>query len=367
LKIPYLLSALLSAVLLAAQAQTAADPASARSATPPGPSLIKDKYQLVEVDRFVLKQGLEFPAEYLQRVREEVANQLVKEKLFARVVQPGETLGADQGPVIRLAGMIHNYKEGSRAHRYLGGQFGAGNAEIDARISLLDATTAQPLVVQEVRGVLMGGVFGGKDEDVTKALAAQIVAYTKLMLRRRIPPPLSLDSGKTASPASSAPERHSLTISAKNPDDVQQKLDQEAAAGFCVVDFSLSGSSTADLELEKLAAPPETYQYRWLHMRMATHLEKSLNESAADGFHAFPHSLAWLGPYLSVLMEKPPVRDDASPRYKVTHPLRVSSAEKDIETHELEGYLLRDETEAAPLRILLFEKLGGQETPQGKN
>ena len=368
MRTPFLLLAALCTLFVPSQAQSTGD-AAAKSSTQPIPPEIRDKYRVVEVDRFDLKQGLEFPTDYVPLVQQAVARRLQVEKLFARIAQPGEVVTGDQVPTVRLAGTIHNYKKGSRKGRYLGGPLGAGNAEIDARIALVDATTGQQLVAEEIRGVLAGGLFGGKDEDVTQILAAEIVSHIKLLLRRRIPPPQSADASGTAAGASPATEaeRHTLIISAKNADEAQQKIDQAAAAGFCVVDFSLSGSSTAELELEKLTSPPETYQYRWVHMRLATHLQNALNEAAADGFHVFPHSLAWLGPYLSVLVEKSPVRAETQPQYKITQPMRVSSAQKDIEMYEREGYILQDELEPAYGRILLFEKTSEHVGQQEKN
>jgi len=37
------------------------------------------------------------------------------------------------------------------------------------------------------------------------------------------------------------------------------RADHDAAAGFQVVDVSITSTSTADLEMEKLATPPEVY------------------------------------------------------------------------------------------------------------
>ena len=184
-----------------------------------------------------------------------------------------------------------------------------------------------------------------------------MVTQTKLMLARRVPAPTEGALTTTAVGSSaSPPDGHMLTISAKNWDEGEQKLTQEAAAGYRVVDMSLTGSSTAELELEKLAAPPEVYQYRWVRVHMATHLQKDINRATADGFHASVRTLAWLGPFLSVLMEKSPVSSVTQYQYLVAQPLRLSSAQKDIENHEREGYTLLDETDAAGFHILLFER-----------
>jgi hypothetical protein len=43
-------------------------------------------------------------------------------------------------------------------------------------------------------------------------------------------------------------------------------------------------------------------------------------------------------------------------RRLVTEPHRLSSAQKDIETHQREGYTLLDELEYVGVHILLFEK-----------
>lgn len=319
---------------------------------------IKDKYHLVEVEPFDVKQGVEFPPEYLKSLQEEISKQLVSAKVFEGALKADEHPAQPAGSLVRLSGTIHNYKKGSQAKRYLV-SFGAGASEIDARVIFVDAVTGQQLVVEELRAVLVAGLFGGKEEGVTQDLARQVVTQARLMMGRRLPAPAEgTMTAPTESPANpvAPPDRHTLTINAKNWEETEQKLNQEAAAGYRVVDFSLTGSSSADLELEKLAVPPELYQYRWVRVRMATHLQKDLNRATADGFHASLHTLAWLGPFLSVLMEKPPTPSATQYQYLVTQPLRLSSAQKDTENHEREGYTLLDETDAAGFHILLFEK-----------
>jgi hypothetical protein len=121
------------------------------------------------------------------------------------------------------------------------------------------------------------------------------------------------------------------------------------------VDFSLTGKSTADLALEKQAAPPDQYQYRWVHIHLFSHLQKEVNKATADGFHAVAQTLAGLGPYLTVLMEKAPGPATIHYQYLATEPMSMSHAQRDAETHQHEGYTLLDETEFGA-HILLFEK-----------
>jgi len=326
------------------------------SATPSTPPEIKDKYHAVQVDQFEVKPDVQFPAEYLKKLQEELTKQLVDTKLFAEVLQPGQHPAQAEAPVIRLAGTIHNYNKGSRKKRYVGG-YGLGAAEIDAQVAFLDGAKGDQLVVEELRAVLTGGVFGGDEDKATEELARQIVIQAKLMLARRLP--AAAAPGAAADNASPAPaaDRQTLTMNSKNWSDAQQKLEQQAAAGYCVVGFSLKGSSAAELQLEKSAAPPNVCQYRWVHIRLATHLQKEIAEASADGFHASPHTLATLGPYLTVLMEKSPALSATRYQYLVAEPLRMSSAQKDTETHQREGYTLLDETELGGMHILLFEKV----------
>jgi hypothetical protein len=343
--------------------QSPGSPAGAGGA-PSGRNEIRDKYHAVRVDQFEVKQEVEFPPEYLKKLQEEISKQLVDAKLFTEVLQPGQPPAQADAPVIRLSGTIHNYKQGSRKKRYLAG-YGAGAAEIDAQVAFLDAVSGQRLVVEELRGVLIGGLFGGSEDKTTEQLARQVVTQAKLMVARRLPGPAEEGkatpsdaeaAGATAASDHQTLARETMTFNAKKWSEGQQQLEQKAAAGYCVVGFSLTGSSTAELELEKSAAPPDVCQYRWVHIRLATHLQKEINQATADGFHASPHTLATLGPYLTVLMEKPPAPPPARYQYLVAEPLRMSSAQKDTETHQREGYTLLDETELGGIHILLFEK-----------
>jgi hypothetical protein len=353
-------SALLLLGLASAYSLSVAQIPGGASGAPAGPGEIKDKYHVVRVDQFDVKKDVQFPPEYLKKLQEEVSKQLVDAKLFEEILQPGQHPAKAEAPMILLAGTIHNYKPGSRKKRYLGG-YGLGAAEIDAQVAFLDAAGGDQLAVEELRAVLTGGLFGGNEDKATQELARQVVTQAKLMLARRLPVPANAGSVTTGraegaghTPAS---DRQTLTINAKTWSEGQQQLDQQAAAGYCVVGFSLTGSSTAELELEKSAEPPDVCQYRWLHMRIATHLQKDINQATADGFHASPHTLATLGPYLTVLMQKRPAASTVRYHYLVTEPLRISSAQRDTETHQREGYTLLDETELGAVHILLFEKV----------
>jgi len=176
------------------------------------------------------------------------------------------------------------------------------------------------------------------------------------MLNARVSPGGYQPATSDPAPVVSIQDRHIVMVDTKDWEEQQKKLEQEAAAGYRVVDFSVTGKSTANVELEKIASPSDVFQYRWVHMRVYTHLQKELNKATSEGFHVFPQTLTALGPYLTVLMEKSPGPSPVQYQYLVTEPLRISSAQKDAETHQREDYRLLDETEFVGVYILIFEK-----------
>ena len=319
-----------------------------------GQELIRHKYRAVQIDEFEVKSGVEFPPEYVKKAQQEMVKRFSDTKLFDRVLPTGNPASAPATPTLRLSGTIHDYNKGSRIKRYVGG-FGPGAAEVEAQICFRDAATGRRLRVEELRALFTGGLFGGGDDKIADALAERVVLQASFMLDRNVPPPdfdaPLFDRAPTTAPS----ERHIVSMNAKTWTEGEQKLAQEATAGYRVVDFSLTGQSTADLSLEKFAVPPDVYQYRWVHIRMFTHLQKEVSKAAADGFHAVPQSLSGLGPYLTVLMEKSPGQPSLRYQYLVSEPLTLSNAQKDAGNHQREGYTLLDEIEFGA-HILLFEK-----------
>jgi hypothetical protein len=53
----------------------------------------------------------------------------------------------------------------------------------------VDGARADRLVIEELRAVLLGGLFGGNEDKATEELARQVVTQAKLMLARRLPAP----------------------------------------------------------------------------------------------------------------------------------------------------------------------------------
>jgi len=328
----------------------------AASASPPAkPDMptIKQKYRTVEIDRFELREGLDIPAEYPDKLLKEIATSMTNAKLFEQVLSAGQQAAAD-APLLRLTGKIHNYKKGSRTARYLGAGL-AGTAEIDAQVVLIDATTGQKLARKEVRGVLYGGVFGGAEDQATKELARQIVSEAKLIVERRVP---AAELSEQPQVGGAGPmDTQVFTIRSEDLDGSEKELNQKAAKGYRVTDCSLTGKNTEELQLEKGDSSGGAYEYRLLHMRVFTHLQGDINKAVGGGFSVVPGTLNTLGPYLTVVMQK--TGDSAPYSYHVSVSVLQSNAEKDAAKFQKDGYTLLDAAQAPALHVLLFQKPAG--------
>lgn len=142
---------------------------------------ITNKYQNIEVVRFEIKEGTNFPAESRDVIMTQIVEELKQLKKFKQVSNVGETISAEAGPTVRLSGTITKYKPGSRAKRYLIG-FGAGATKVVAHITFTDTTTGNVLFEKDVDGNVWIGLFGGESSGATRGLAKEVAKVTKKQL-----------------------------------------------------------------------------------------------------------------------------------------------------------------------------------------
>ena len=143
----------------------------------------------IEVKRFDVKQGVEFPATALDVMSTEIVDELVKLKKFSQVkltVPPG-TAAAEPAkvdgpePELVLTGTVTKYEPGDRAKRYLLGPFG-GKTNIVATIKITERATGKILLEKDVDGKVVIGVFGGNSNGATRGLAKEVATTTKKAL-----------------------------------------------------------------------------------------------------------------------------------------------------------------------------------------
>jgi hypothetical protein len=135
------------------------------------------KYAYVQVNRFDVQQGINFPPDYQLTIVEDMNTELAKIKGMKQVLREGETLPEGQ-PVLIVTGTITKYTKGNQAARYLVG-FGAGSTVIHAHIKCYDAITKEMLFERDVDGKVIMGLMGGKSEGANNGLAKEIAKDIK--------------------------------------------------------------------------------------------------------------------------------------------------------------------------------------------
>jgi Domain of unknown function (DUF4410) len=135
------------------------------------------KYHYVQVNRFDVQQGVDFPPDYQLTIDEDLNRVLGKIKGMKQVLREGEPL-PEAEPVLLITGTITKYKKGNQATRYLVG-FGAGETVIGAHIKCFDAATKELLLERDVDGKVIMGLMGGKSEGANNGLAKEIAKDVK--------------------------------------------------------------------------------------------------------------------------------------------------------------------------------------------
>ena len=139
----------------------------------------KGHYQSIEVTRFEVAPGVEFPESYLVTMTGELAAQLTEKKKFRHVLRQGETAGdGSSGPTLRVTGTVTEFQKGNRAVRYVVG-FGAGKTKLKAHVKFIDAATGDVVWEKDVDGKVIIGLFGGESVGATRGLAKEVAKVTK--------------------------------------------------------------------------------------------------------------------------------------------------------------------------------------------
>jgi hypothetical protein len=315
---------------------------------------VKGKYRVIEVDKFEIQSGVQFPAEHLADLQKEIIKQLSETKDFKQVLPPSGHLNGSGVPVLHLSGTITYSGAGGRVS--LGQAGPASGHEMDAQVSFADSSTRQMIQTVEVRASLAGY---SSIKDTIREFAKQTAIKTKIVLNTLIEESNAPGTPAASTSTSTPPKAvvgQVVSISAKDWPGSQQRLDQSASAGYRVAGLSRTGKYTADVKLEKTDGPG-VYQYQLLHPIQASNLQKDMNEYAAKGFRVSVHTLTDLGYWTTVIMEKPPTPAMATYVYLIDESRRVSAAQKNMEKDQAQGYTMVDQSDHGALHMLLVEKI----------
>jgi sulfur transfer protein SufE len=82
-----------------------------------------------------------------------------------------------------------------------------------------------------------------------------------------------------------------LLLATKKTSTMQKEMREAAAAGYRILVGSPTSGTEMALTLEKVAEPPDTYEYLLLATTKTSTMQKELREAAAQGFRLLPSTL----------------------------------------------------------------------------
>jgi len=134
-----------------------------------------DPYKVVEIERFIAQQGVEFSDHDIDELMGYLVTNFNKSRRFENVFLSTDS-ASQNAPARRakVSGTITKYSKGSRAARYLVG-FGAGRTKLVAHIKVTDAETGNVLLEQDVDGHVYGGLFGGETDQAKGNMSSEII------------------------------------------------------------------------------------------------------------------------------------------------------------------------------------------------
>ncbi len=132
-------------------------------------------YKTIEIPDFIGSDQI--PAEVRTYIPSQVAEELGREKLFAKV-ERGDA-GKDDS-IVFLAGRVVQYNPGSRGMRYLTGPlWGVGKGSIIVNVKFVEKKSGKELADSNFEGEIKGGLFGGGIDETYTKIAEEIVQFIK--------------------------------------------------------------------------------------------------------------------------------------------------------------------------------------------
>ena len=138
----------------------------------------KKNYLNVEVEKFSLRSGVEFPADKIDPLTQSVVKTLTKSNRFMQVALAGQTAVQNETRTLKITGEIIKYVKGNRAARYVIG-LGVGATKIIADVKFIDVATGEVVHQQTVDGDVTWGLFGGDSDDAKSGVADEIIRVMK--------------------------------------------------------------------------------------------------------------------------------------------------------------------------------------------
>ncbi|MBI1940821.1 MAG: hypothetical protein HYS33_04845 [Acidobacteria bacterium] len=133
-----------------------------------------------------------------------------------------------------------------------------------------------------------------------------------------------------------------LLLATTKTSTMQKELSEAAAAGYRIIGSSPTAGNEMVVILEKVATPPQTYEYLLLATTRTSTMQKELSEAAAKGFRLMPKTIIAKeqmlgGVEIVMLLEKPPASQQRY-KYLLLATSRTSTMQKEMAQATDEGY-----------------------------
>lgn len=135
-----------------------------------------------------------------------------------------------------------------------------------------------------------------------------------------------------------------LLLATRKTSTMQKELTAAASAGYRILAGSRTSSTEVAFIMEKVAAPPDVYEYYLLATTRTSTMQKELNEQAARGFRLLPRTMTekqqTFGPaeILMVMEKSPGVQHHF--QYRLLATTLTGTMQKELAQSTADGYVV---------------------------
>lgn len=142
-------------------------------------------------------------------------------------------------------------------------------------------------------------------------------------------------------------EERYLLLATKKTGTMQKELQQAAALGYRILVGSPTSGAEMAIFLERVATPPDVYQYKLLATTRTSTMEKELNETGPQGYRLLPRTMISKvdvtpfkgGEEIVVVLEREP-NSKKKYEYKLLATTLTSTLQKEVKEAMAAGYTL---------------------------
>ncbi len=133
-----------------------------------------------------------------------------------------------------------------------------------------------------------------------------------------------------------------LLLATKKTGTMEEEVDEAAAAGYRILAGSPTSGDEMVLILEKVATPPDTYEYQLLATTRTGTMQKEIEEAAGRGFRILPSTMLaksqmFGGVEIVLMMEKAP-NSTVTYEYRLLATSRTSTMQEEMDLATSEGF-----------------------------